>query len=535
VARRAALAFWLPVAAATALCAGLLLPYLSDRVMHRDEALAIMVARRPLGELLETVQLVRGGAPLHFLLVAAIERTGGGLSAARLLSAIAACVAVVAIALLGRALFGPVEGVVAAAGLAACPVALYYGEFARMYGLFVAVTILALWCFVRALDEGGRWWAGAAALLALNVYVHPYGVVVGIAAGAAAVVATVRRTGPGRWRAPLLAGAGIVVGTLPLAAGYLVLASRHGAVHTPKSAPLRTPATPDTVHQAFVNFLGVPRADSLLTGTGLYALAAAVLVLAGLVLAARRDPAHGVLLALLLVLPPLVIAVVHVPGTDNHVRYVIEALPAVLVCLAYGAVETARRVSPRLALVVGAALVLTLPIVDIARGRHLPDYRYRGVHEMAQRVALDGAAAWMRQSFAPHDVVFGYDPVWGNAVLHAGSNAALEDARGTARAEGPLIVRSLDRLHGPIAHGWYVALVRRPAGLPAFRAQLGGGFEARRFGGWVVVRTTAPALDRRQFAADGLTVFTAAGALLGDPQAPTTSDALASAVPDVSR
>ena len=36
--------------------------------MHRDEALAVMVARRPMGELLETVQLVRGGAPLHFLL-----------------------------------------------------------------------------------------------------------------------------------------------------------------------------------------------------------------------------------------------------------------------------------------------------------------------------------------------------------------------------------------------------------------------------------------------------------------------------------
>ena len=161
--------------------------------MHRDEALAVMVARRPLGELLETVQLVRGGAPLHFLLVALIERLGGGLTAARLLSALAACVAVVAIALLGRALFGPIEGVVAAAGLAASPVALYYGEFARMYALFLAVTILALWCLVRALDEGGRWWVGAAVLLALNVYVHPYGVVVGIAAGAATLVATARR------------------------------------------------------------------------------------------------------------------------------------------------------------------------------------------------------------------------------------------------------------------------------------------------------------------------------------------------------
>ncbi|HEY1479885.1 MAG TPA: glycosyltransferase family 39 protein [Gaiellales bacterium] len=531
--RNAALAFWLPVSAATALCAGLLFPYLSDRVMHRDEALAIMVARRPLGELLETVQLVRGGAPLHFLLVAAIERMGGGLTAARLLSALAACVAVVAIALLGRALFGPIEGVVAAAGLAACPVALYYGEFARMYGLFVAVTALALWCLVRALDEGGPWWAGAAALLALNVYVHPYGVVVGIAAGLAALVSVTRRYDKGKWRAPLLAGLGIVVGTLPLAAGYLVLASRHGAVHTPAGEPLNTPPTLDTVHQAFANFLGVPRADALLSPTGLYALAAAVLVVVGLVLAARRDPAHGVLLGLLLVLPPLVIAVVHVPGTDNHVRYVIEALPAILLCIAYGAVELGRRVTPSAAVAVGAALVIVLPTVDIARGRHLPDYRYRGVHSTAERHALDGAAAWMRTAFAPDDVVFGYDPVWGNAVLHAGSNAALKDARGTARAEGPLIVRSLDRLHGPVAHGWYVALVRRPKALPAFRTRLGAGFEARRFGPWVVVRTTAAHSNRHRFAADALKVFQAAGDVLGDPQAPTTSAALNAAVPDV--
>jgi hypothetical protein len=228
-----------------------------------------------------------------------------------------------------------------------------------------------------------------------------------------------------------------------------------------------------------------------------------------------------------------VIAFVQVPGTDNHVRYVIEALPAILVCLAHGGVELARRVSPVAAVAVGAALAIALPVVDLERGRHLADYRYRGGDTTATRHALDGAAAWLRQSFAPHDVVFGYDPVWGNAVLHPGSNQALEVARGTARAEGPLIVRSLDRLHGPIAHGWYVALVRRPAGLPAFRAALGPGFEARRFGGFVVVRTTAPSLNRQSFARAAVRVFDAAAGELGDPQAPTTSAALTAAVPDV--
>ena len=213
-----------------------------------------------------------------------------------------------------------------------------------------------------------------------------------------------------------------------------MLASRHGAVHTPKGQPLRTPPTLDTVHQAFANFLGVPRADAVLTPTGLYAVAAAVLVLIGLVLAARRDPAHGVLLALLLVLPPVVIAFVQVPGTDNHVRYVIEALPAILVCLAYGAVELARRISPIAAVAVGAALVVLLPVVDLERGRHLPDYRYRGVDTLATRQSLDGAAAWMRQSFAAQRRGLRLRPGLGQRGAARGLERGAEDARAAPRA-----------------------------------------------------------------------------------------------------
>ena len=78
-----------------------------------------------------------------------------------------------------------------------------------------------------------------------------------------------------------------------------------------------------------------------------------------------------------------------------------------------------------------------LPTVDLARGRHLADYRYRGVDPTATRESLDGAAAWMRQRFAADDVVFGYDPVWGNAVLHAGLELGAE-----GRARGPRVPRA---------------------------------------------------------------------------------------------
>ncbi len=183
-----ALAYRVSIAAACVVAALRLLPFLGDRVMHRDEALAVMVARRPLGELLETVQLVRGGAPLHFLLAKGVAEFGGGLVATRAVSALGLLLAIVGVGLLGRALAGPVVGVAAAWMLALSPVALYYGDFARMYSLFLAFSALALWCLVRALDSGEtRYWAGTAALLVVTTYTHPYGVVVGLVAALAVV------------------------------------------------------------------------------------------------------------------------------------------------------------------------------------------------------------------------------------------------------------------------------------------------------------------------------------------------------------
>ena len=123
-----ALAYRASIAASCVVAAARLLPYLGDRVMHRDEALAVMVARRPLGELLETVQLVRGGAPLHFLLAKLVAELGGGLVYTRAISVVGLLLAIVGVGLLGRALAGPAVGAAAAWIVALSPVALYYGD-----------------------------------------------------------------------------------------------------------------------------------------------------------------------------------------------------------------------------------------------------------------------------------------------------------------------------------------------------------------------------------------------------------------------
>jgi hypothetical protein len=527
----------LPFAAACAVAAilqlALTLPYLDRRPMHRDEALALMIARRPIGELLETVQLVRGGAPLHFLITSLIAHLDGGLVATRAFSALCGAVAVVGVGLLGRALFSAVEGAVAAFAVALCPVTLFYAEFARMYGLFLAVSTLALWCLVRALDTwSGRWWAAFAVLLVIDVYAHPYGVVVGLIAGGATVTAIVRRGDRAAWRSPLLAAAGVLVGTLPLLVGYLVLASRLGNVKTPKGTSLHTPPVHDTLYQAFAHFLGVPRPD----GFGLiaaYLIGAGLLALVGLAVAAVRDPTRGVLLALWLVFPALVLTVVQVPGTDNHVRYVIYVAPALVLLVLHGAAVLGGRLGARGAVVAALVVGVVLAGTQLGRGRRLADYRYRPQPSATLTEARDANVRYLRAQFARDDLFFGYDPAWGYGVISPAGNGALASARGVARSEGPLIVRSLARLHGSIAHGWYVAMAGRHARLAPFRRSLGPGYEVRRFGPWVVVRTTEAPLTKPEFVRAALRVFQAANAELGDRQAPTTAQALRDALPDV--
>ena len=85
--------------------------------------------------------------------------------------------------------------------VALSPVALYYGDFARMYSLFLAFSALALWCLVRALDtDEPRFWAATAVLLVLNTYTHPYGVVVGLIAALAVLAELLQARERAAWR-----------------------------------------------------------------------------------------------------------------------------------------------------------------------------------------------------------------------------------------------------------------------------------------------------------------------------------------------
>ncbi len=147
----------------TALLCARLLPDVAGKPLHEDEAVAGLISARPLGDLLRTVVLDRGGAPLHFLLahfVLAIDTTPEAL---RWVSVVFALATVPLCYDLARRMAGRFAGVIAAALAATSQLLLIYGTFGRMYSLFAFASALAADLFVRALAQPRRGAAVAAA------------------------------------------------------------------------------------------------------------------------------------------------------------------------------------------------------------------------------------------------------------------------------------------------------------------------------------------------------------------------------------
>src|SRR2546421_101897 len=108
-------AFWVATGAGTAGGAGGLRRFPRPPAPPQDEALALLVGRGSLGDVLHTVVAQRGGAPLHFLFAWAVVQLGGGLTALRVVSLVFAVASVPLIAELGARLADRLTGVVAAA------------------------------------------------------------------------------------------------------------------------------------------------------------------------------------------------------------------------------------------------------------------------------------------------------------------------------------------------------------------------------------------------------------------------------------
>jgi hypothetical protein len=146
-----------------------------------DEGISVSLAARSLAQITRDAAADIHPPVYYYLLHFWIKLAGNGEYAVRFLSAALGVVAVCLIYQLGKRLFSPSVGLVAALLAALSPLAVYYGQEARMYSLLLALTCLWSLGWLWLLEQreplaGGRRtylpWVAYIALGIVSVYTH---------------------------------------------------------------------------------------------------------------------------------------------------------------------------------------------------------------------------------------------------------------------------------------------------------------------------------------------------------------------------
>jgi hypothetical protein len=338
---------FVPIAVVGAFCGFLLyrlVPDIRGKPYYEDEAVAGLIAMRPLDEVLDTVLFDRGGAPLHFVLVHAAFWVDTSADALRWLSVLAAVAAIPLCFDLARRLGGPGAGVIAAAVAASSTALAVYGSFGRMYALFVLVAALFADLFVRALRMRTRGAVAAAAAAGwLLPAVHPYGAV---PAGVAVVV------GMAIWRGrPLRAAWPVAVAAL--AALPFLLADLRLADRASVGAKGETLASPGEAWGELVAAV-----SSFAGGDGLPLVFFTALAAVGVAKLIRLEPAVAAL-TVSTALPPLLFLAVRTGSpADLSPRHLFYGLPLWAAAIGVGASGLTRQ---KLALGLVAVIALVSP------------------------------------------------------------------------------------------------------------------------------------------------------------------------------
>jgi hypothetical protein len=471
------------VAALTGALGGFLVARIHAWPPNEDEALAFFVSGRPIGELLQTVLQERGGAPLHFLLAHLAALVSPGLTSLRLVSVACAVASVPAIAALIGRLAGRRVALVTTILVATCWMLLFHGVFGRMYALFLLTSTLSFLALLGALERGDRlrWAAWVTATLAA-VASHPFGVFV-ILTQAAFVLA--------RWRrervSPLAAGLSflaVAVLATPLWIAYTRLSERY------RSAPDedRGGLGPAELARYVRRVLG----DFSVGWTPGFLL---VLAIAGLGLAvlARTRPRAAVLAAIVVPLAALDLVVGRVFGTTQAgTRHLIFALPFFAMLVAAGLL---RVVPPRALGVALAALVSA----QLAWAWAVTPALFAG-EDPVRAAARADAADWLAARARADDVLFAFDPLylgaWERGAPYAGATLV-------PRIDPGLMSSTLEEEGNQLGRGVWVLDASSPDDLPE-RLSIPGRspgpeFETRAFGPFLIVRTTAPVENPREF------------------------------------
>jgi len=464
-----------------------LLPDVAGKPLHEDEAVAGLISARPIGDLLHTVVLDRGGAPLHFVLAHLTLSVDSSPQALRWLSVVFALATVPLCYDLGRRLGGQMAGLMAAALAATSQLLTIYATFGRMYSLFAFSSALAADLFVRALEQPTRRRTVAAAAAALlPLAVHPFGAF--LFAAEVVVAAWLWRGRAIRYALPVLMTALLAV---PLLVADLRLSDRYA------------PEAGDNLVGGYS--AGEAALRALGGATGGYGILFGIFVALGLVgvVALGRDRrAVAVFAGLTIAIPPILLAIAAAAdATSDRLgpRHLIFALPLWIGLVAVGATRIAALVPARARMAVPIAVVVAATLAPSA----ISDPRTISTGE---KDAISAPATWLREHVSPGDMLYPYSPVFLAAL------PAAAEARGYSR-EPVALARAVQRTHEvgsvfvslPLPEGIATSRVRdlRRAGIDVHQSQ-----------SWLLLRNRGPFQSGREALTSTAQMLKTAGPLI---------------------
>jgi mannosyltransferase len=166
--------FWLILT--IALATALRFFRLGTKSFWLDEATSAVLARVDKQVFVDAIIHRQANMLLYYVFLRGWIGLGGSESVVRGLSVVAGVAAIPAIYLLGTRLFGPKAGRVAALLLSVHAFHIKYSQEARAYSLFMFLTIMSSFFFLRSLDRPSRKnWAAYILMSTLMVYAHVFG------------------------------------------------------------------------------------------------------------------------------------------------------------------------------------------------------------------------------------------------------------------------------------------------------------------------------------------------------------------------
>jgi hypothetical protein len=349
-----------------------------------------------------------------------------------------------------------------------------------MYSLFLFTSALSFLALLSASEKRTkRAWALWAVAVLFCVAAHPYGAIVLAVQGVYVVLTRV----PLRVVVPAFATVAIL--GIPFWRTDLVLAGRFDVGVGQGSTTLGSPSS-------ISSYLSGVAGDFSAGYTPVIAFVL-LFALAGFVSLARRKPRTGVLIAAVVLVPLFALVIAKLGSAAPMSRHLIFILPFFALAVAEGVIRVASFV-PRAAPVVAAVLILALLPAEVAWGIHRTPELYRG--EASAHVRFRHAAsAYLATVARPDDVLFGYEPLYLEALDRGGHVSK----RVVPRADATLALNALQSATKPLGHGVWVfdasdttnGSSRRDT-IPLEAPSPSSSFTVKAFGPFLVIRTVKP-------------------------------------------